>query len=103
MTPSLLAGEGRYHLAMRRIALGLLTTSAFTAVCLTAPLPAQDDPEGELRAAQQQLGKGKLTKARLLFEELLALQEEKEGDRPPPEILRQARLGLNAIDLREGK
>src|SRR5687768_15991259 len=80
-------------------------TLAVVAMACGPVLPGQDDLYKEdLASAQENLAKGKLTKAKDQFEEILdAARTEPEGDRPDEATQRAAREGLCTIDLMRGE
>ncbi len=89
----------RRFLGSRSVGLGLLLLA-------TTPLLAQGEDEfyrDLLRGGQRKLDRGQIGQARADFEELLAAaEEEAPPDRPSPELVRGAQLGLLAIERRSG-
>jgi tetratricopeptide (TPR) repeat protein len=73
-------------------------------VGLVATLSAQPDTYAEdLRKADESLLKGRLARARGLFEDILAASEEEpEGERPDAATIRRCRLGLLELAFRQG-
>ncbi len=72
--------------------------------CLAGGLCAQEDEYAEdVRKAEQHMLRGKLSRARMLFEDILVAAEEEEmGARPDAATVRRCRLGLLEMAFRQG-
>ncbi|HLU38637.1 MAG TPA: hypothetical protein VK081_04580, partial [Planctomycetota bacterium] len=79
--------------------------TVLVAVAWAVAVAAQDDDyAADVRAGQTALLRGQYSKARSVFEDVLAaFEEEEEPDRPSAATVRECRLGLLEIDAIEGK